>query len=187
MSAFSGLYSPFAHVVHSLEPATETWVALHGVHEATKLAANTAENVSIWHGVHKAFPFATAVYVPAAHDTQSDSCERASWPCVDFPATHGTQVVILVAAVLVEYVPAIHGVHVCVPLAVLYVPAAHIVHVPPSAPTNPALQIQSTSSLLAMRAFDAVGQDWQVEISVAPTSAEYFPMSHATQIAMSFT
>jgi len=88
--------------VHSLEPATETWVALHGVHEETKLAAGSAEKVSIWHSVHKAFPSASAVYVPAAHDTQLASCVRASWPCVDFPATHDTQVVTLVAAILVE-------------------------------------------------------------------------------------
>jgi len=102
MSEFSGLYSPFAHVVHSLEPATETWVALHGSHVEIEVADNAAENVSIWHSVHKAFPSASAVYVPAAHDTQSGSCVRASWPCVDFPATHDTQVVTLVAAMLVE-------------------------------------------------------------------------------------
>jgi len=47
MSEFSGLYSPFAHVVHSLEPATETCVALHGVHVEIEVALNTAENVSI--------------------------------------------------------------------------------------------------------------------------------------------
>jgi len=47
ISAFSALYSPFAHVVHSLEPATETWVALHGAHVEIEVALNTAENVSI--------------------------------------------------------------------------------------------------------------------------------------------
>jgi len=47
MSEFSGLYSPFAHVVHSLEPATETWVALHGSHVEIEVAVNAAENVSI--------------------------------------------------------------------------------------------------------------------------------------------
>ena len=43
------------------------------------------------------------------------------------------------------------------------------------------------SSLLATRALLAVGQDWHVEIAVARTFTEYFPMSHATQIAISLT
>jgi len=46
-TASAGLYCPFAHVVHLLEPATETWVALHGVHVEIEVAVNTAENVSI--------------------------------------------------------------------------------------------------------------------------------------------
>jgi len=70
MREFSGLYHPFAHVVHSLDPATDTLVALHGVHEEMKLAVNAAENVSIWHSEQKALPFAFAPYVPAAHGTQ---------------------------------------------------------------------------------------------------------------------
>jgi len=181
-TASAGLYRPFAHVVHLLEPATETWMALHGVHVVKEMAANTAENVSIWHGVHTALPFAFAVYVPAVHDTQSVCCERASRSCVDFPATHDTQVVMLVAAILAEYVPAIHEVHVCVPLEVLYVPAGHIAHVPPSGPVDPALQLQSVSSSLAGGEFDRNGHASHT-FETAPIATEYLPISQLVHTA----
>jgi len=92
------------------------------------------------------------------------------------------QVVILVAAMLAEYVPAIHEVHICVPLEVLYVPARHIAHIPPPGPVDPALQLQSVFSSLAGGEFDRNGHTSHT-FKTAPIAAEYLPVSQLVHTA----
>ena len=74
---------------------------------------------------------------------QSDSCERASCPKADVPASQAKQLVLLLLAELTEYVPATQFVHAAPPVAILYLPATHALQVSPSSPVYPELQIQS--------------------------------------------
>ena len=61
ISDASGLYFPLGHVVHVVEPATETCVLLHGEHIEIELAPVAVEKVSRGHTVHSAFPSGLAV------------------------------------------------------------------------------------------------------------------------------
>lgn len=56
-----GLYCPFTHVVHSVEPATETCVFEHSEHVETEAVPGTLKNVSTGHNVHTAFALGFAV------------------------------------------------------------------------------------------------------------------------------
>lgn len=68
---------------------------------------------------------------------------------------HARHTVAAVAAGIVEYVPATHGVQAAEPVPTLYVPAAHVEHMP-SGPVYPALhgrKIQAALDVLATGEF----------------------------------
>ena len=65
------------------------------------------------------------------------------------PSGQSTQASLDVAASDVEYVPARHATHDTDPAEDLYLPFVHDWQVSPSAPVNPALQLQSDNSSLA--------------------------------------
>ena len=84
------------------------------------------------------------------------------------------------AAVVVEYVPDPQSVHAAEPLAILYLPATHPVHTPPSGPVDPALHEQAVTAVLGLGEFELAGHVTQVDSSVAPVVAEYFPAAQFT-------
>ena len=55
---------------------------------------------------------------------------------------------ILVAPVLVEYLPLPHDVHAAVPLVVLYLPTTHATQGPPFGPVYPMMHMQAVCALL---------------------------------------
>jgi hypothetical protein len=99
---------------------------------------------------------------------------------------HVTHVAELVAAVLIENVPAAQSVHTAaLPLApVWYLPATHAEHVPPFAPVNPALHEQTATSVLETGAFAFEGQAMQVDKTLAPTAAEYVAVPQSVHAAL---
>ena len=154
-----GLYCPPGHVVHVVEPATETCVALQSVHVDTEIAATTAEKVFNGHAMHAAFPSGLAVYVPATQATHCAACVRASRFCVDFPAAHDTQLPTLLPSVLTEYLPATQFTHAALPVVLLYFPAAHCVQVPALGPVHPALHRHTFVVDPSTAMFDPIQQD----------------------------
>ena len=80
----------------------------------------------------------------------------------------------VVAADVVEYLPAVQFVHVAAPADVLYLPGTQASHLPPSGPVKPTLHLQLVEIVLASSEFEFDGQDEHVE---AP-AREYFPASH---------
>jgi hypothetical protein len=58
----------------------------------------------------------------------------------------------------------------------LYSPAPHAMHVPPSAPDQPALQVQFSIFMLALVESEFVGQSLQLP---APAALFHFPATHA--------
>jgi len=191
-----GLYFPITHVVHAVEPATDTCVLEHNAHVEDAVAPGTLENVSTGHSVHTALASGAVVYVPEVHVTQSDSSVRASWSSVDFPAPHGKQLPILLLPVLMEYLPATQLTHAALPVSILYFPATHCIHVPPSDPVAPALQMQLESVPLpagdcefathpthAFEVSPLAVEYWLIKQSVHPTLPVvvlYFPATHST-------
>ena len=93
---------------------------------------------------------------------------------------HARHVPSAVACVLVEYFPAPQSVHAALPVAVLYLPAAHGEHAPPSGPVNPMLQVQAVATELGLGELEFAGHATQVDSSVAPVVAEYFPAAQFT-------
>ena len=75
-----------------------------------------------------------------------------------------------------------HGEHDADPASALYFPATHSEHVSPSRPVEPALQVQSVSSVLASGAWAFAGHPWHTS-AVAPTSVEYCPAAQLLQTA----
>ena len=62
------------------------------------------------------------------------------------------------------------------PAELLYLPATHAVHVPPSAPDQPAMQVQFAILVLAIPESELVGQALQLP---APAALFHFPATHA--------
>ena len=92
-----------------------------------------------------------------------------------FPVAHvASHVDAVVAADVVEYLPAVHSVHVAAPADVLYLPGSQAVQACPSGPVKPALHLQLANVPLASGEFEFDGQDEHV-FDVAPTVVEYFP------------
>jgi len=60
----------------------------------------------------------------------------------------------------------------------LYLPAPHTVHVCPSAPDQPALQVQFVMLMLALGESEFVGHSLQLP---APAASFHFPATHAVQ------
>jgi hypothetical protein len=63
------------------------------------------------------------------------------------------------------------------PAALLYSPAPHAVHAPPSAPVQPALQVQFVILMLAIGESELAGQPWHSNSPIADTALLYFPVS----------
>jgi len=72
-----------------------------------------------------------------------------------------------------------HVTHVAAPEMTVYLPATHTPHVPPFGPAVPALQVQSTRSLLAAGEVDNVGHARQVLSWIAPMFVENLPLEHS--------
>ena len=89
----------------------------------------------------------------------------------------------VVAPTVVEYWPDKQLLQATSPGAVLYCPAMHSLQVPPLGPVEPALQVQAVKTELPSRDFEFVGHPKHVETSVAPTAAEYVPISQPMQLA----
>jgi len=83
----------------------------------------------------------------------------------------------------VEYVPAGQFSQALGPGVGLYVPAKHSAHVPPSGPEDPALHVQSLSSLLPTAECDRSGQAVHESKVVPPSLTEYVPAGHCKQAA----
>jgi hypothetical protein len=64
------------------------------------------------------------------------------------------------------------------PFAPLNLPATHAVHISPSAPDQPALQVQLLILMLALGESEFVGQSLQLP---APAALFHFPCTHAVQ------
>ena len=65
---------------------------------------------------------------------------------------------IAVAPVAAEYVPAPQSVHAAEPVVALYFPAPHAVHVEPSGPEKPATHTQSVAASLPLADCELEGQ-----------------------------
>ena len=112
-------------------------------------------------------------------------------------AGHERQVVLAVAATVVEYVPAPHTTQVAAavvenvpatqlvqarePVVDLKVPATQAVQTPPLGPVYPTLQVQEVIAGLEMGELEFVEQFKQVIRFDAPIVAEYVVIGHAKQ------
>jgi hypothetical protein len=126
-------------------PAGELEFAGHARQVSTDVAPVVVEYVPAPQLLHAAEPLAS-LYVPVAHaehvspsgpvkptlHVQSATAELELGELE--PAGHVTQVVAIVAAVVVEYVPAPQSAHAALPVTTLYLPVTQAVHVPPSGP-----------------------------------------------------
>ena len=83
------------------------------------------------------------------------------------------------AAVESEYLPLAHAIQDPEPVATLYWPAAHAAQMPPLAPVNPALQMQSVEALLPTGACEPEGQSWQPPSDDAASALEYLPLAQS--------
>jgi len=92
---------------------------------------------------------------------------------------HCRQVLLLVAATVVEYWPGKHTAQVSFPDEILYLPASHATHGPPLAPVNPALQIQLSKTWLCGGACELLGQARHV---LSPTPEKVLA-SHGRQLS----
>jgi len=156
-------------MVESLLPATETALvaqskqalaptapeyefAGHATHVAAAVAPILTENVPAPQSAHAALP-ALVLYFPATHKPHAPGspvlpAAQSNWHAAKAelpagetpPAPHDVHAAL--APVTPDHVPAAQSVHVALPLLVLDLPATHAEHTPPSAPVNPALQVQ---------------------------------------------
>jgi len=90
-----------------------------------------------------------------------------------------------VAPAAAEYVPIPQSMHVSDPVSALYFPATHSEHVPPSGPDEPALHVHAVETELPNRELEFVGHVEQLRASVAPTTAEYVPVSQSIHVVES--
>ncbi len=95
-----------------------------------------------------------------------------------FPAS---QLVHMVDASTVVYLPTPQAVHSAEPMESLYScrTASHAVHVPPFAPVYPALHWHLIFSLLPLAEIEFEGHSVHVEDIEAPETVEYFPAEHS--------
>ncbi len=161
----------------------------------TLLAPTTAEYVAIPQSVHVALP-ALVLYFPATQAehvapfapvkpalhihaplAELDTCE------VEFVG-HAKHTDNVLAARVAEKVTTPQSVHATLPLVVLYLPATHPEHTSPSAPVNPALQLQAALPELETGAFEFEGHVKQVDEALAPTAAEYVAVPQSVHAAL---
>ena len=159
------------------------------------LAPTSAEYVDIPQSVHVALP-ALVLYFPATQAehvapfapvkpalhihaplAELDTCE------VEFVG-HAKHTDNVLAARVAEKVATPQSVHATLPLVVLYLPATHPEHTSPSAPVNPALQLQEALPELETGAFEFEGHVKQVDEPLAPTAAEYVAVPQSVHAAL---
>lgn len=107
--------------------------AIHGMH----VAAVAGDQVPGLHAEHVNEPYAPACE-PASHAMQV-ACPGYG---LNWPRLQGAQVVLDVAPITTELVPAVQTVHSDVPRTALKLPWAHAVQGPPLGPVYPALHTQ---------------------------------------------
>jgi hypothetical protein len=96
-------------------------------------------------------------------------------------AGQATQVLDVVAAVAIEYLPGSQSVQLLFPL-ILYLPDAQAKHGPPSGPKNPALQMQLVNAEDALGDPLFSGQSKHALLSPAPSNVEYVLTLQFTQV-----
>jgi len=136
---------------------------------------------------------ATSLYVPAAQMVQGpalgpmDPALQIQSAAVVLPAgafelsLQASQFARAVLPMTVEYVPTGQFSQALVPGLGLYLPAKHSTHVPPSGPDDPALHLQSFSSLLPTSECDRSGQTVHDSKVVPAELTEYLPAGHGKQ------
>ena len=83
------------------------------------------------------------------------------------------------APTAVEYVPAPQSVQTADPVNALYLPATHAVHGPPSAPENPALQVQFVKFVLPAGEAEFGGQSLH---KTDPADSLYLPVGQVVHV-----
>jgi hypothetical protein len=121
------------------------------------------------HVLHSPFPVSSC-HCPLWQFRQAVAPDKEYLPATQV-ASHVDAVV---AADVVEYLPAVQSVHVAAPADVLYLPGSQASHLPPSGPVKPALHLQLVAVPLASGEFEFDGHVVHAE---AP-AREYFPASH---------
>lgn len=132
----------------------------HATHVDSATAPTDVEYLPDPQFAHAADP-AFALYFPAAHRSHGppfgpfEPALQVQSNCASLPASEfdlGGQarhdVASTTAPTDVEYLPVAQSAHAAVPGRGLYLPATHCVQGPPSAPVEPALQVQSTCASL---------------------------------------
>ncbi len=145
--------------------------------------------------VHSALPLAI-LYVPATHAEHVPPF-GPEYPALQAHAVtselelgafaftgHTTQVVAVVAPVVLEYVPIPQLTHASAPLATLYVPATHGEHGPPPGPAYPALHTHAARDELMLVDVVSAGQPKHVDAIVAPVDVEYVPAPQLVHAAL---
>jgi hypothetical protein len=201
------LYLPATHAVHvppfaPVNPALHKQAAItvletgafefteHATHVDEALAPTAAEYVAAPQSVQATLP-ALVLYFPATHNSQApgspllpggQSNSHAVLAATETPpAAHAVHAL---APAVAEKVPATQSVQTTLPLLVLYLPATHPEHTPPSAPVNPALQVQAAMTELDTAEFEFTGQLTQLEIAVAPAATEYEPTPQSVHVTL---
>jgi hypothetical protein len=183
----SGPVKPTLHVqaaraeleIGELEPAGQATQVVATV------APDVVEYVAAAQSVHTALPV-LILYLPIVHEEQTPpfgpvkptlqvQAARAELEIGELePAGQATQVVAIVAPVVVEYVAAAQSVQAALPAMILYLPGTQRVHAPPSGPVYPTLHVQAVRAELGIGEFELVGHVMQVAAAVAPVVMEYF-------------
>lgn len=97
--------------------------------------------------------------------------------------SHDVHVLVSIAAVNIEYSPALQLVHMDDPGASLYVPGTHATQEPPSGPVYPTLQTHAVDTLLLGGDCEYAGQSAHVSAEVAPSTDEYVPEEQSTHVS----
>jgi hypothetical protein len=155
--------------MHSVFPGSGWYLPGRQCVHAMLGVSTFAVNSPAKHGLHSPLPVASW-YCPLWQFRQTVAADKEY-----FPATQvGSHVDAVVAADVVEYLPAVHSVHVAAPSDVLYLPATQFTQTPPSGPVLPALHLQWAWAPLPSGEYEFDGQSPHV-FDVAPTFVEYFP------------
>jgi ABC-type cobalt transport system substrate-binding protein len=194
------LYLPATHAEHTppsgpVKPALQTHPPMaeldaaelvftgHEIHVEEVVAPTATEYKPTPQFVHATLPL-LVLYFPATHAEHTPPSGPVKPALQTHPPMaeldtaelvftgHDTHVDEAVAPTVTEYEPTPQSVHATLPLTVLYLPATHAVHTPPSAPVNPALQVQEVISVLETGAFEFRGHVKHVDEALAPTVVE---------------
>ena len=136
--------------------------------------------------MHALLPI-TALYVPAAHASQSPALAfekpalQTQSKAASLPAganefvVHAEHVLSSIAPRASEYLPSVHREHGAEPFTSLYVPAVHAAHCIPSGPVYPLLQVQLVCIELPPSEYVCVGHSLHVDSEMAASNVLYLP------------